>query len=187
MQWVPEYVHRHSVSVLRGWVIALGITVGIGTLILGAVAVGTLFSNSRAPIVVSSPRDCRLSEDVQAPKLYIAVDATAVRRGWLIRASTIGPSRWGVEAAGVVPSIASLSVLNDADFVRIVEKAEEDSLQFGVDETGIIVAIVNINGENGGSLDGLRTTWGLGEPAAEQDVPLGIRFTPTSCTVTTAG
>lgn len=185
MLWVPEPVHRRSVSMLRGWIIALAILVLIGLLLLGGVLLRLVFATPASPVVVSSPRDCRLGGDAQHPKLYVAVDATMVVSADLVRASSVGPSGLQVDAVGIVPSAAPLSTLDDATFERMVAAAGEASGHLGEDApNGVIVAVVDTDGERSGRLSGLRTTWVLGEPANEQDLALGIAFTPTSCTVT---
>lgn len=187
LRWGPEEARRHSVRVLRGWVIALSIIIGIGMLVLGALFVALVFRTPPFPIVVSSPRDCRLSDDHDAPRLYVALDATAMSEGDLAGASPINRYGRTVEAVGVVRSLPPLSALDDAVFESIVENADEVELRFGADaSTGVIVAVIDTGGETSGHLYGLRTMWVLGEPAVEQDLPLGIDFTPTSCTVTMA-
>lgn len=187
MKWVPEPVYRRSVGLLRGWVIALAILVLIGLLILGGVMFRVVFATSSFPVVSSSPRECRLGGDRQDPKLYVALDATMIVSANLAHASTLGPSGLEVEAVGIVSSLAPLSRLDDAEFERMVEAAEERSRR--LDETrptGVIVAVVDTDGERNGYLRGLQTVWGLGEPAAEQVIALGVDFSPTRCTVTTA-
>ncbi|WP_349426173.1 hypothetical protein [Microbacterium sp. LWS13-1.2] len=187
-QWVHQDLHRHSVGVLRGWVIALAAVVVVGALILGAVLFHLLFFTKPAPVVVSSPRDCRTSTDPQTPKVYIAAEATALMDGALTGATTLVPSGWTVEAVGVVPSLPRLSTLDDSEFERIVHDAEENPMKFGETETtGVIVGVVDTGGETSGQLFGLRLTWVFGEPAAVQDLPLGIDFNANSCTVTRAG
>lgn len=187
MTWVPEPVYRRSVGMLRGWVIALAILVLIGLLILGGVVFRTVFATSPFPVVSSSPRDCRLSGDSQDPKLYVVVDAAMIVSASLAQASTLGPSGLKVEAIGIVPSLVPLSRLDDAEFERMVEAAGERSGRLDEDEpTGVIVAVVDTDGERSGYVRGLQTVWALGEPAVEQVIPLGVDFAPTGCTVTTA-
>lgn len=187
VQRPPEQAYQHKARVLRGWVIALAVTVAVGTLILGGLIV-RLSSTTPFPVVVSSPRDCRLSEDADAPKLYIAVDLAAMSDGSLMNASPINPRDRGVAAVGVVSSLPPLSALDDAEIMHIAHEAEENETWFGDDEsTGVLVAVVDTGGQTSGHLQGLRTTWALGEPAVQQDLPLGVKFTPTTCTVTTAG
>lgn len=188
VRWMPEELHRHRLRVLRGWVIALAVIVGVGTLIIGALLFRAYFTTTPFPVVVSSPRECRLSDDTEAPRLYIAVDVTTVIDGSLDSASPVRPRDGKVKAVGLVSSLAQLSSFTDAEFERIVEEASQNPSWFGDNEsTGVVVAIVETDGQNSGALYGLRTVWVLGEPAVEQDLPLGITFTPISCAVTTAG
>lgn len=187
MTWVPESVHRRSVGVLRGWVIALAAVVLIALLGFGGLFFRALFATPSAPVVVSSPRDCRIGGDAQHPKLYVAVDVAMIVGGSLARASSLGPSGWDVEAVGVRASLAPLSTLGDADLARIAASAVEDSKRLDEDNPrGVVVAILDTDGQVSGHLNGIRTLWVQGEPASEQDLALGIDFTPTSCTVTTA-
>ncbi|MFE7844588.1 hypothetical protein ACFUTX_05250 [Microbacterium sp. NPDC057407] len=186
-QWVHPHLHPHSVGVLRGWVIALAIVVTVGALILGFALAHLLFSNKPAPVVVTSPRDCRVSTHTQGTKVYLAADATALMEGDLRSAATLVPSGWEVEAIGVVRSLPALSTLDDREFERIVHGAQQNPMKFGeTDTTGVIVSIVNTGGERSGRLLGLRLTWVFGEPAAVQDLPLGIDFASNTCTVTRA-
>lgn len=187
MAWVPESVYRRSVGRLRGWVIALAVVVLLGLLVLGAVLLRGMFATTSFPVVASSPRECRLAGDVQDPKLYVAVDATMIVSGSLRRASSVGPTGLQVEAVGVVPSVGRLDMLDDAEFERLVEAAEENAVFLEDEEHGVVVAIIDTDGESSGYLRGLRMLWVLGEPVHEQDLPLGIEFTPAGCTVTTAG
>ena len=102
----------------------------------------------------------------------IAIDLTAVIDGDLTTASTIGPAGLTVDAVGVVPPFEPLSAMDDAEFLRIVEDAEEESRRFGDDDsTGVVVAVVDTAAQTDGGVRGLRKRWVLGEPAAEQDLP----------------
>lgn len=124
MMWVPEPVHRRTVGLLRGWVIALAVVVLLGLLVLGAVLFRAVFVTTSFP----------------------------------------------------------------AEFVRLVEAADGRGHSLSEEEPhGVVVAIIDTDGERSGYLRGLRTLWVQGEPAHEQDLPLGVEFTPAGCTVTTAG
>lgn len=93
-----------------------------------------------------------------------------------------------VVSLGVVPSIPPLSDLSDSELAGILEDAQETSSWFGDDRTrGVIVAAVNTGGWTSGEVTALRTVWSLGEPAAEQDLALGIAFSSARCTVTIPG
>lgn len=187
MMWVPEPVHRRTVGLLRGWVIALAAVVLIGVLTLGALLFRSVFAVPPFPVVVSSPADCRLGGDAQSPKLYVTVDVRMIHGGSLATVSSLGPQGWDVEAAGVVPSVPALDSLGDAELTRVAERADEDSLRLGVEQpSGVLLVMLDTQGESSGSLTGLRTEWVLGEPAHQQDLPLGVEFTPTGCAVTTA-
>lgn len=189
MQWVPEPVHRHSVRVLSGWVIGLSIVTAIGALVVGvAIVAPVLFSDRYQPVVVSSPRDCRLGGDADAPRLYLTVDIAAMTTLLgLVEATPINSYGRKVEEVAVVPSVPPLSELDDAEFLQIVRDGQENPRWFGDDEIdGVVVAVVDL-GDSSGSLHGLRTRWNLGEPAARQDIPLGIEVTPTMCTMTRTG
>lgn len=187
MMWVPEPVHRRTVGVLRGWVIALAAVVLVGVLTLGALLFRWVFAVPPFPVVVSSPAECRLGGDPQSPKLYVTVDVRMIAGGSLATVSSLGPRGWDVEAAGVVPSVPSLDSLDDAELTHIVESADEDPLGLGVEQpSGVLLVKLDTRGESSGSLAGLRTEWVEGEPAQQQDLPLGVEFTPTGCTVTTA-
>ncbi|MFK3678151.1 hypothetical protein ACI2IP_10485 [Microbacterium sp. NPDC090218] len=189
--WVPESLHRRAVGLLRGWVIALAIVVLIGVLV-GVLTLGTLmfrwiFQVSPFPVVVSSPSDCRLGGDAQNPRLYVAVDVRMIISGALTEASSLGPSGWEVEAAGVLHSMPALDSLGDAELTRLVERLDEDSVMLSEERpSGVVVAVLDTGGASNGSLAGLRTEWVVGEPVYAQDLPLGIEFTPTGCTVTRA-
>jgi hypothetical protein len=184
--WVPESHYRRAVGLLRGWVTALAILVLIGVLILGALLFRWMFEVKPFPVVVSSPSDCRLGGDAQSPKLYVAVDVGMIASGSLASASSVGPSEWDVEAAGLVPSVAGFSSLTDGELSRLIERADQDHFSLTEkDPTGVVLAMLDTDGESSGHLDGLRVEWVMGEPVHEQDLPLGIEFTPTSCTVTT--
>ncbi|MFE1644123.1 hypothetical protein ACFM35_00905 [Microbacterium sp. P01] len=171
---------------LSGWVIGLAIVTALGTLVSGVMFMGSvLFADFDTPVVVSSPRDCRLSEDQAAPKLFLAVDVTAISYVYgLDGASPINARGRKVERVAVVRSLPPLSELDDAEFLRILREGEENPSWFRDDVlSGVLVASVD-TGEASGSLGGLKTRWSLGEPAAAQDLPLGIEFTRSACTVT---
>lgn len=189
MRWVPEPVYRRTVGQLRGWVIALAILMLIGLIVLGVVGFRAVFATASFPVVASSPRDCRLGGDAEDPKLFVAVDVAMIIDGSLFRASSLGPTGLKVEGVGVVSSLAPLADLDDADFVRTVESAADGATMLSEDEPGgVLVAIIDAEGEREGRLDGLRTGWATsGEPTYEQDLALGIDFTPAGCTVTAAG
>jgi hypothetical protein len=185
--WVPAAGPQHAVRVLRGWVIALAIAVGVGgvliVVLIAALALRS-FGATSFPVVESAPRDCRLSTDASTPRLYVALDATAVGGGYLTSASPINGWDKKIVAVGVVSTLAPLSTLDDAGFERIVEDAAEDPPSFGDEITnGVIVAIVDTEGETDGRLYGLETNWVNGEPAYVQDLPLGVDFSPQRCTV----
>lgn len=185
--WVPEWRYRRVVVLLRGWVTALAILVLIGVLIFGALLFRWVFEVKPFPVVVSSPADCRLGGDADTPKLYVAVDVRMIVSGSLTSASSIGPSEWNVETAGVLASLPPLASLDDVELTSAADRADRDSRRLGEDEpSGVVLAVLDTEGESSGHLDGLRVEWVLGEPVHEQDLPLGIDFTPTSCTVTTA-
>ncbi|WP_147251298.1 hypothetical protein [Microbacterium sp. H6] len=78
------------------------------------------------------------------------------------------------------------AALDDAALTRIIERAAADSSMLSAKRpTGVLLVVLDTEGESSGSLAGLRTEWVLGEPVHQQDVPLGIEFTPSGCTVTT--
>lgn len=187
-RWVPEDVHRLTVRNMRGWIIALGVVVVIGTLVLGGLMIRAFASTSPFPVVVSSPRDCRLSADTDSPKLYVAIDTRNVIDGSLSRGSAIGYSGMEVDALGIVSSLPPLATLDDVEITRIAQEADEILPTFSEsEESAVVVAVIDTAGRTSGRVDGLWTRWIIGEPAVEQDLPLGIEFDETDCTVTTAG
>jgi hypothetical protein len=184
--WVPESQYRRAVGLLRGWVTGLAILGVVGVLILGALMFRWVFQVSPFPVVVSSPAACHLGGDPQDPRLYVAVDVQRIVDGALVDASSLGPSGWTVEAAGVAASMPEFAALDDAALTRIIERAAADSSMLSATRpTGVLLVVLDTEGESSGSLAGLRTEWVLGEPVHQQDVPLGIEFTPSGCTVTT--
>ncbi|WP_338372066.1 hypothetical protein, partial [Enterococcus faecium] len=144
-------------------VMGLAILGVVGVLILGTLMFRWVFQVSPFPVVVSSPAACHLGGDPQDPRLYVAVDVQRIVDGALVDASSLGPSGWTVEAAGVAASMPEFAALDDAALTRIIERAAADSSMLSAKRpTGVLLVVLDTEGESSGSLAGLRTEWVLG-------------------------
>ncbi|MFK3835755.1 hypothetical protein [Microbacterium sp. NPDC087868] len=144
---------------------------------------------TRADLAVAVPRDCLLSVDAGAERVYIAIELTLLAQAYGYLSELTVPDRYAgeIEDAILLPALPPLAELTGGEIGSVLTAAADRSLFLsseGDRSAGVLLVVVDVtNADAVRRIDGIELVWSGGEPVYEQSVPLGIDYGDGSCDV----